>query len=625
MALTEKETADLEAMKAELAAANEAPLMPETAMAVAREAPLPVAPPQPTRLPGQVSELEAFGRGTLAGVTSDFDEELGAAFQAGLEAARRRIEKSQAGRTTLEALGFGVTPTQTMAGGQVYRPEDEDLTQFYREGREMGRMEKERAQASAPKSYLGGQVVGAVGQAALLSAAGVPVANLGGAAGMGAVQGLGASEADLTKGELTEAALDTVKGGALGAATFGAVKAAPAVGRQLQKVGEKLGVNEPLRRAAVVVEDAVERAGVKVKDALKDFAAMRAVKATGAIQKDINKMSAEQVAKRGRTLLEAGIIPWSGSKEAIAEATTAAMSKAGSAMDDILTAADDTLAANNRAFDWGKVLFRINKEVRENLGATGQRVSGASLRSGVGGYAPSLFDDIAQEASKGGGFAAANRLKSEIADGAYATVSTKLQAKIAKRVERILNEEIEKQLGATVGKKALNQFVKAKNLYGATKLAERGLATAAAQQGNNLFGLGATVTGSAGAAAAALGGGGADVALSGLGAALATKLATERGSAVLARGAQALTRAPQATRQATAAATQAAQAFGRTAPGQAIKKVLEQQPAMLGRYAQMLQQAAQRSDKDLAVMDYTLSNQDAEYRKMREELLKANQ
>jgi hypothetical protein len=617
MALTEKEELELLELERQEAIARMLPAQ-ETGLLVAREAPLPVAPPQPTRLPGQVSELEAFGRGTLAGVTSDFDEELGAAFQAGLEAARRRIEKSQAGRATLEALGFGVTPTQTMAGGQVYKPEDEDLTQFYREGREMGRMEKARAQASAPKSYLGGQVVGAVGQAALLSAAGVPVANLGGAAGMGAVQGLGASEADLTKGELGKAALDTAGGAAFGAVGYGLGKglerAAPVVVRQLQKAAQRLGLDE-----------AVDAASNQINEALRRFAALRAVKATGAIQKDINKEGRGTAIRKGQVLLREGLIPWSGNKEVIAQNVQAARELAGDAMETILTNADESLTLAGQGFDWSAVLGRINR-IRESLGVTGRRLAGGSLASRVGGYAPSYFDDIAQTAAEGGGFAVANRLKSEIANDAYGTLSTKLSKKIAKRVERTLNDEIERQLREVAGNRAAREFTRAKNIYGATMLAEKGLKTAQDQGGNNLFGLGATILGSASSAtSAALGGGAPEVALSGLGAALATKLATERGSAVLARGAQALTRVPQATRQATAAATQAAQAFGRTAPGQAIKKVLEQQPAMLGRYAQMLQQAAQRSDKDLAVMDYTLSNQDAEYRKMREELLKANQ
>jgi hypothetical protein len=615
MALTEQEELELLELEREEAMAR----MPsEAGPTSAREmASTPVAPP-PTRLPGQVSGIEAFGRGTLAGVTSDFDEELGAAFQAGLEAARRRIEKSQTGRTALEALGFGVTPTQTMAGGETYTPEQEDLTKFYQEGREMGRLEKERAQASAPKAYLGGQVVGAVGQAALAGAAGVPVASLGGAVGMSAAQGLGASEADLTQGAVGEAALDTATGAALGAAAYGLgkglEKAAPVVGRQLAKAAERVGLDE-----------VAQAAKTKIDDALRQFAAMRAVKATGAIQSDINKESEKQILKKGQTLLEEGLIPWSGNKAVIEQNALKAQQLAGEAMEDILRTADaemfvnrfDVAAKGAKEFDWGRVLSRINTEVRAKLGATGQRVSGASLRSGVGEFAPSLFDDIAKTASEGGGFVAANRLKSEIADGAYSTLANKLQNRVAKQVERTLNDEIEKQLKEIAGEKIASEFTRAKNIYGATKLAQKGLKRAAAQQGNNLFGLSEMLAGpSLAGISAVVGAEPLGIATSGAVGALATKLAKDRGSAVLARGAQAL-------RQAPGAITQAAQAAQRRVPAQALQRTLSQQPALFGKYAQILQQAAQQGEQQLAVTDYTLANQSEEYRKMREELMKA--
>jgi hypothetical protein len=85
---------------------------------------------------------------------------------------------------------------------------------------------------------------------------------------------------------------------------------------------------------------------------------------------------------------------------------------------------------------------------------------------------------------------------------------------------------------------------------------------------------------------------------------------------VLARGAQAL-------RQAPGAIAQAAQVAQRRVPAQALQRTLSQQPALFGKYAQILQQAAQQGEQQLAVTDYTLANQSEEYRKMREELMKA--
>lgn len=95
----------------------------------------------------------------------------------------------------------------------------QELRDQYREG------EKISADVN-PKSYYGGMVAAAI---PALFAGGAPQ-SLGQAvktgAGIGAVSGLGSSEADLTKGEFGEAAKDTAIGGLTGAAIGGATKVA---------------------------------------------------------------------------------------------------------------------------------------------------------------------------------------------------------------------------------------------------------------------------------------------------------------------------------------------------------------------------------------------------------------
>jgi len=566
---------------------------------IAEAQPAPTGPKE-SYLPGEVGQGEALARGALSGVTSGFDEELGAAFQAGLEAMRQKVEQSKGGRAILEALDIGVTPMQTMAGGKVYVPEKEALGDFYREARGGGRMEKERAQRSAPKTYMAGEIGGAIAQQALLQGMGVPVTGPGGAIATGAAYGLGESKADLTKGELGQAALDTGTGAAFGLGGYKVAQAAPKIikagAEKLKPVLEKVGIPQ-----------AIEAASSKIDDALREFAAMRAIKATGAIQKDINKESARQILKKGETLLAEDIIPWGGSKEVIAERVAAAQAKAGEAMEDILTTADLLSGQYGKEFDWGNVLMRINKEVRLKLSTTGERVAGGAVRSGEGFYSASIFDDIAKQGAAGGGFQAANRLKSDIADGAFSTVSTRLQKRLERQIVGILNDEIEKQLKGVAGAKAALEFTKAKNIYGATKTAQKGLQTAAAQQGNNLFGLSEMIAGPAASGTAAiLGLEPLGVGTAGLTGALVTKFAKERGSAALARGAQALRQAPQVAKS----------------TGTAIERLLTTQPAAFGRFAQPLMQAAQQSPQQLAVTDYTLANQNPEYRSLREELLK---
>lgn len=561
-----------------------APSMPETETEAVRGT-----------LPGTVPTSEAIGRGVLSGATLGFEEEAGAGLQAGLEAMRRKAETTPLGRAALETLGVGITPTQTTAMGQVVGPDMEPLADVYRQAREESRASMERAQKTAPGAFLAGQVVGGVGQAAV-----APVAGLGRLAALGGAQALGLSEADITKGEVGQAALDVATGAGLAAAGGAAAQALPGM---VRKQVEKLNIDAALKSAEK-----------KTSDALAKFAAMRFVKATGAIQKDINKETEKQILKKGFILGKEGMIPWGGSKETIAQRVAAAQADAGNAMDDLLSAADAKLQTTGQAFDWGRVLMRINKEVRQKLSVTGLRVSGASLAAPVGGYAPSFYDDIAQTAAKGGGFLDANKLKADIAEGPFSTLSTKLQTRVAKQVAGILNDEIETQMQTQIGGKAAAQFKKAKNIYGATKLAEKGLRTAAAQQGNNLFGLSEMLVGPATAglaAATGIGGGGVGAAGAlGTAAAIGAKLAKERGSAVLGRSAMALREQLPKVRP-TIKST-----------GVAVEKYLTENPEVFGRFAQPLMEAASQGAKNLAVADYTLANQSAEYRTLREKLEK---
>lgn len=608
MALTEQEELELLELEREEAMAR----MPrETGLAVGREMALPVAAPQPTRLPGQVSSTEAFGRGALAGVTSDFDEELGAAYQTYLEALRRKVESTGAGRAALEALGFGVTPTQTMAGGKVYTPEQEDLTQFYREGREMGRLEKERAQASAPKAYLGGQVVGAVGQAALLSAAGVPVAGLGGAVGMGAAQGLGASEADLTRGELGGAALDTATGAAFGAAGYGLGKALPVVakktGEALRPVLEKTGISTAARKI-----------GESLDEAFKKFEAIRNVKATGAIQSDISKYTPERLRRIGETLGEEEIIPFLGSKEEIGKRAVAMQKAAEKTMDEIYSLADKAAktAGVQKPFDYNALRQAVN--ALEKTQASADFITNKPLFDS--------FREIVKRASKKSlNFGQANFEKANFAKVKkafnMATPSTQVQA--AEAIERLWNDQIETQIRQTLDNVAPAEFTddimqglsKAKRNWEASALTEKGRERAARQLGNNPLGLSATVVG-APAAASRLESGLTSATATGLALAAATEFARRRGSAMAGQAARQL-------RLGFPAARKAVETAARSAPGQTLQKALTQQPALFGKYAQILQQAAQQGEQQLAVTDYTLANQSEEYRKMREELMKA--
>ena len=113
-------------------------------------------------------------------------------------------------------LGFGDElegGAKALAGKATGSPRD--LKDLYQEYRDMARQRNDIAKAQNPKSYLGGNLAGGL-------ATGVATGGLsegvGGAAALGALTGLGSSNADLTKGDVKGAAIDTGVGAGLGAA-----------------------------------------------------------------------------------------------------------------------------------------------------------------------------------------------------------------------------------------------------------------------------------------------------------------------------------------------------------------------------------------------------------------------
>jgi len=151
----------------------------------------------------------------------------------------------------LEAIGslVGIRGLGSESLSNVRMETDDEKKQtiadVYREARQDHLDYDKAAQKANPKSYLAGDLAGSafsmfIPGGAVFKTAGLASklkkgAAIGGA--VGGVEGLGRSEADLTKGEIEEAAKDTLLGGAIGATIGGAV---PALGPGLEKVGKAL-------------------------------------------------------------------------------------------------------------------------------------------------------------------------------------------------------------------------------------------------------------------------------------------------------------------------------------------------------------------------------------------------
>jgi hypothetical protein len=152
------------------------------------------AAPDPGALPPAPGMVESGARGAMQGASLGFGDEVAAAVDAALPGLSRRFN-----------------PEPLAAS-----PEDAALQDRYAAARDYYRNRNAAAEQANPGTYLGGQVAGA-----LLTTRGVPVKGAVGvvnAAGLGAAQGAGYSDANEGLG----LARDTALGGALGLAGHGA-------------------------------------------------------------------------------------------------------------------------------------------------------------------------------------------------------------------------------------------------------------------------------------------------------------------------------------------------------------------------------------------------------------------
>ena len=135
----------------------------------------------------EVGQLESGARGLAQGASLGFSDEA----TGGVEAL---WEKLKGNPETIEAL--------------------------YQKSRDESRAANKAAQEANPITFGAGQVGGAIGTGLLTGGSSV-----GGMAAVGAAQGLGSSEADLTQGDVGGALRDTAIGGTIGAVAGGASKA----------------------------------------------------------------------------------------------------------------------------------------------------------------------------------------------------------------------------------------------------------------------------------------------------------------------------------------------------------------------------------------------------------------
>jgi hypothetical protein len=438
-------------------------------------------------------------------------------------------------------------------GSRALRSSDD----VYTAGRDAERRSQNLGEKHHPVASTIAQGLGEMGSDAVAAAFGAPVGSLPYQLATGALSGAGNSEAPTKSGVLLDAGI----GGGISGLTYGAGKYV----------------------AGPITSAVAQRA----KPWLQDFAAGRAVKATGAIQADIKGIPRNRVREMGRQLLDQDVITAGVGPKKVLERAEEGLERVGAAIGGILDQADEVTAqaGGQGAFDWGAVLGRLKSEVYEKLDPVARRAIGA-----VDGQVKGII-----EAAQGGaGYGVANRIKSSIQKSINWGAEPKIVTNAAKQVQGILDDEIEKQLAGRLGGQIADEFKSAKSLYGAMALAEKGGRRGEERLlGNNPFGLTDMISGGSAAAGAATGLPGL---VAGPAVAVGSKLVRERGSSVAAVGAKALSESDL------------------------LKKLIRESPQDLGRFAPTLEKALNSGDTDFAVADFVLSHQEQEYREKKRAL-----
>jgi len=423
---------------------------------------------------------------------------------------------------------------------------------------ELAAGEKNR-QKTAIASNIGGSIL----RDGALGAMGVPVGSPIYQGISGAFSGAGGSESDSPLGVLKDAAIG-------GVTSFGATLG-------LNKLGKTVG--PLLKKGVASIDD-------KVSGWLRKMAAEKALKATGASGSSIAKLGEQRAGQIGGKLLDGGAIGFGRTRENVLKAATEQMKLAGPDISSQLQKADDFGAQlGGPTFDWKPVMEKLQQEVGR-LNPADKRAAASALR---------YVDDIAETAAQGGGFSAANELKSSIQNGIKWHDEAKITTSVGKSIQGILNDQIEAQM-SKISPEAASAFKNAKVMYGAmkeaTKLGKKGLQSEEGMlpQAINALGsgglvLGPLLMGRPGAATLAAGG------------IAARNVVKNRGSSF---GASLLNKASKS---------------------HVLRGIVEKTPNELGRFAGPLTSAMEAGDKAFDTTIYLLQEKHPEAREMFKKLM----
>lgn len=380
----------------------------------------------------------------------------------------------EAGGQTLGVKGLGDREGNVGFTKPYWLDENKSLGDAYREGRDKERAALSAQEAANPNLSTGAQLAGAI------AGPGKLVKGIPGMAAFGAGEALGRSEADLTEGQVGDAALDTALGGLLGGATgYAAPKLIGGAGKLVSKAG-----------------DALEPLATKAGAGLKKIAGRFAENATGATGKQMENFAEGA----GEDLLEKGLVRFGDDAEKIAERVGGYSDEAGQSIGNALKELDQ----RGVQIDVNKVIGQIEGKIKELSSAPGNERLIKQLTGEIDNLLLREQDRIPVSMAE----QAKRNFQSQVKWN-----NPDVENKAATTVSRAFKDSVEEAaLGAdeSLGK----GFQEAKKAYGfAAPIREAAERRAAVNNQSPLGGFGDVVTGGAGAA---LGGGiGAGAAVAG--------------------------------------------------------------------------------------------------------------
>lgn len=423
---------------------------------------------------GAVGQGEAALRGGAQGVTAGFSDEIAGGMDAlGMTPTDAVMSAANPFAAPAIALGRGA---QRLV--KHFTDPNDDIVADYTKGRDASRARNTRAQEDNPWTYGGSELAGGVLGTALMPAEGL-AGMVGQGAALGATGGLGHSKADLTKGDISGAAVDTALGGIGGAAGglvgYGMSKPARSVGNYLQESGEHAAFSA-------------------MHPALKDYKAL-----TGEEQRAI-----------GRRALDENIVNFGSSSKNIANNAAPIREQAGQAVSNMVKKIQAEANAQGRKLDVNAVADRLEAELMPRVDTSADRDLAAQVHKEIQNlrehYSPESgrefsFDKFAEEKTK------------QAAKGNFDTAVAGRTTKTSRAISHQMGEGIKDEANA-ISPELSNQYLAAKTRYHELAPAER-IAEASADRfdKNNTIGLpdiglasiGASIAGGPGAALGLLG------------------------------------------------------------------------------------------------------------------------